>query len=287
MHPELRQILARLRVGLGRPGQLEAAVDGACARLVTARFDGERGVQEISPYVRPFLRRFEDEIARASLWALEGEHYRAVRAVESADRALADARRMARAHEGWEECSRSWWELHEAVGLAAFPDAVTVRMAESSLRLAEEMLGTGESRKARFVVSGCRRLVRQLAASNFADDRLPRLIDRRSNLRTSGTLPAALDRLLARLLDEGRVELADRLLGDWEIAGDAGSFAPSAFSIPPDRTLPRVGAERRMARLRAQEREARSLTETLIALHPAESGAEDSTTEEGGEQCRT
>lgn len=287
MHPELRQILARLRVGLGRPGQLEAAVDGACARLVTARFGGERGVQETSPYVRPLLSRFEDEISRARLWALEGEHRRAVRAVESADRALAAARRMARAHEGWEACSRSWRELFEAAGLAAFPDAATVRVVESSLDLAEEMLCAGESRKARFVVSGCRRLVRQLVAADFGDDRLPRLIDRRSALRASGALPAALDGLLERLLDEGRVELADRLFGDWEIAGDAGPSAPSELPAPPGRALPRVGAERLMARLRFQEREARGLTATLAALHFAESGAEDSTTEEGGERCRT
>jgi hypothetical protein len=227
--------------------------------LVTARYAQPPALQETSTYARPFLGRFEREVAQAQISVLEGQHPRAIRSLEEAERALGGARRMALAHDCWQESRQRWAWLSEQPGFEAVRELLTVRMAERSLALAESFLVAGDARKALFLARQFRDALDRVCSLDPDGERGRRLVQRLVRVQSGpDALPPELCLVLGRWIDEGRVELAERLTFDLEI--DSTRFEDEGARSA---RRSRGGA---LAKIGAVETEARNLAATLAAL---------------------
>jgi hypothetical protein len=272
MRSDLRKLFWRFREGLIRPSVVEEAVDAACSRLVSERFRQEGPLQETSTRVQPVLAEFENRVAYARLWLQAGEHRRAVLAVEEAEKALAGAHEMARAEGDWRSVGSSWRELSETFGLAAFPKLATVRVAERSLVVAEKFLDAGEARKAHLVARqlrvGLDRL-RQRVADGEPRAPLIRLL---VTLRSSGGPPVeGLSIVAGRLADAGLLELAQRLVEDWQAVEGEGHRDEAGQVLPPASF--RSGVASSAGRFEEIEREASRLASVLAGLAAGEASS--------------
>lgn len=218
MRGDLRRLYWRLSAGVIRRAVLEEAIEEACVRLVDDRSGAEVPFQEVSPFTRHFLVRFEKEISLAQTRAPEGDHYGAIRALEAAEETLHAARRIAAAHEDWEATVGSWAELRERFDLNLFAHLATVREVSRGLALTESFLEVGDARKARFVVRLCRGTITGITALDSDPERRNTLVRRLVALqRTACTPPESFLRILGRIADEGFLGFAERLVDDWEI----------------------------------------------------------------------
>lgn len=223
MRSDLRKLLSRHRFGLIRPAALDEAVDEACSLLVTDRFRLDGSLSGSSRFTQPLLVRFEDRIDRARLRILEGERHRAVEAVEAAETALAQAQKIAEAEREWQEVRTIWRELAEAFGLNAFPELATVRVAERSLEIARGFLEARKARKARLVVGQLRVGFERLTLPGEDQARRSELVRLLMRRHRSGAVEE-LASTVGRLADAGLLELAQRLVEDWEVLDEeAGS----------------------------------------------------------------
>lgn len=261
MRGDLRRLLWRLRAGVVRRAALEAAVEEACRALVESRFREAVELQEVSQFARSSLAIFEAQISMARHLALEGEHRRAVRAVEAAEAALAAARRLAEVHAAWEALVEAWKELVRRYDFEAFGHLATLREGARGLVVAEAFLRNGESRKARFVVRQCAAFLETLTRPVTSRDRSRALLHRLlAGRQAAHSRPDSLVRLLGRIADDGLLDLAERLFDDWEMGAEAGRTQAATRSTTPAR-----GREAliRMSRI---EQEARSLGSELAEL---------------------
>jgi hypothetical protein len=252
---DLRKLLWRVRTGYLRHSALEDAIEEACEDLVNLRFEENGSMMEVSQYSRPFLARFEEEVARARLWAPEGEAYRAVRAVEGAALALEEARRITQAHEVLEETSMYWVRLQGRFELQAVRDLLTLREVPRLLKLVETFLEDGESHKARFAMQFSRARIETLTALDRSPSRRRAMLTRTQGLETP-TLDS-LAQVTQKLIEEGLMNLAERLLEDWEV----GEEPPSPTGVE--------GPMPALQNIRAAAAEAQSLQRTLEALVPS------------------
>ncbi|MFP3939007.1 MAG: hypothetical protein ACLF0P_01750 [Thermoanaerobaculia bacterium] len=224
MRSDLRKLLSRHRAGMIRRSVLEEAVDEACTRLVSERFREGSSIPEGAPFVQGLLVRFEDRIADARQWVVAGELRRAVEAVEEAERVLSQAQKAGWAERECQAATTSWRKLSETYALGAFPELATVRVAERSLEVAQGFLATGESRKAWLVARQLRLGLGRLARQEEDAARRKALVRRLVAEQQAGG--ARLEELVStagRLAAAGLLELAQRLVEDWQAAeGGAG-----------------------------------------------------------------
>jgi hypothetical protein len=256
MRADLRRLLWQLRAGVIRRATLEVAVEEACTSLIAARHDREVPLRQAASCILPLLSRFEDSIFDARSGASEGDFNKAIRAVEDAETELVAGRRLSVVLEAWERLRADWTRWVERLGLQLASELVTLREGERLLRVARRFLDAGEDRKARFVVQRGQALLDRLGARNRSRHRRQELRERLETLLADS--PPGFDGLaglIDRLLGDGRLELADRLLDDWEM-GPEGSGS--------------LGGEARtsLARILTTSREARSLA---LELEPAAS----------------
>lgn len=233
MRSDLRRLQWRLRAGVVRRAALEDAVAAAGRQLVDRRFAAQLPLQEVSPYVRPFLAIFEAEIASALRLAVERADRRAIEAVERAEGALEAARGMTRAHQEWTILDTAWTGLKDRFGLAAHAHFATLREGAAGLTVAQRFLEAGEFRKARFVVRLGQNAFDELTKKQADPGR--RTILLRRHLEHRRIHPDAAEGLataLGRLVDDGFLVLAERLMTDWEMNSDALRRAASSDAIP-------------------------------------------------------
>lgn len=219
MRGDLRRLLWRCRVGVIRRTAVEDAVEETCRHLVDERFTAKVPFQEVSSFARPFLVQFEKKISESRRAARHGNHGRAIVAVERAETALAAARRIARAHEAWENILVSWTQLQDRFDLTSLAHQSTVREGSRMLVLAESFLQAGEARKALFVIRQSQVTLATLNVSDPDQERRRTLLRRlMRSQRSSSAPPKRLVQTLGRIADEGLLNLAERLLDDWEMA---------------------------------------------------------------------
>jgi hypothetical protein len=278
MQADLRKLFWRVKTGFLHRSKLEDAVEESCNRLVSLRFSDGFPRLEVSPYSRPHLARFEDEILRARLWAPEGEHRRAVRAVEGAVSALDAARLAAEAHSALDEALAFWTQLEERYELSPLGALPTLREVRRTLKLARSFLEEGESRKALFVSRLGLQQIDRLTTPDPNTNRREAL-SRRSNLigRTNDYGPFM--ESLTRLRDEGLLGFVERLLDDWEMVTQADQDSGGAISAVPEPAVRRIVET---------GRQAQAIKRALSALIPAEvDEGVDPETEESRKQSPT
>lgn len=219
MRGDLRRLLWRCRVGLIRRAALEDVVEETCRRLVDERFSAKVPFQEVSSFARPLLVQFEKKISESRRAARHGNHRRAIVAVEKAETALAVARRIAGAHEAWENILGSWTQLQDRFDLTSLAHQSTIREGSRMLVLAESFLQAGEARKALFVIRQSQETLASLNVSDPDSERRRTLLRRlMGSQRSPSAPPKRLVQILGRISDEGLLNLAERLLADWEMA---------------------------------------------------------------------
>jgi hypothetical protein len=272
---DLHKLLWRVRLGWVRRARLAEAIDEAASGLLARRFAPEAGLEpESSGFVNPFLVRFEEHLAWTRVRAQQGEERRAVAELESAEEALAGAQRMVAACRAWNEARRSWGELASGAGLERWPRLATVRVAERSLSVAEGFLAQGEAGKARLVVRQLQVELDRLRRRDPGDGpRRSALIRRLVSIRGGGGRGTTeLSEALGRLVDEGLLDLTQRLADDWEASPEGEDQLPATDSAGALRPETR-------SRLRETEAEALRLAATLADLGgSAGLGAPQSTT---------
>lgn len=271
MHSDLRRLLWHLRAGVVRSAALEEAVDKACAALVARRFEDSTAHLDHSRFARDSLGKFEQEIARARLAAPEGRYRLAVRAVGTAEAALGAARKVAEAERSWENLRMSWTGLLERFDLAPYSPLASLQEMSRTFSLTESFLLAGESGKARFVNRMCRERVRRLTATTD-DPGARRELARRLVERQHGpfAVPAGLVRVLSRMVDEGLVELACRLLDDWELGASPTGKTEGKPTLAVD--LGRISEITREASLLARELASAVLPGTTATEEAVRSG---------------
>lgn len=271
MRSDLRKLLSRHRAGMIRRSVLEDAVDEACTGLVSDRFRQGSCIPEGAPFVQGLLVRLEDRITHARLWVVAGEFRRAVEAVEEAERVLTRARKAGWAERECQAAATSWRKLSETYALGAFAELATVRVAERSLAVAQGFLAAGESRKAWLVARQLRLGLERLARREENAARRKALV--RALVAGQQAGGARLEELVStagRLADAGLLELAQRLVEDWQAAeGGAGGVGsrggPGRLAAAPGGiTLPSPGG-----RFGEIEREASRLVSILEEISAA------------------
>lgn len=258
MRGDLRRLLGRLRAGVIEDAVMLEALEEACRSLVTLRFESMSNAIETSSFARPLLSRFEAAVSRARLLAREGELRAAVHGVESAGAALEAARQCELGERELNRARAAWASLRARFDLGSFGDLATVRECERVLAIAESFLAGQAPRKAQFVLRQCRSTLDGLGTSRFEPARRRVLIERLEALRASPRPPERLLEALGRMVEEGPVELAQRLLADWEMTDPGGSSDVYA------------ALERRIEPIREAGREAASLLGELVRLAPEE-----------------
>lgn len=275
MRRDLRRKLWSLRAGVIRRETLREAVDEACSGLIAERFDRAPPLRTSASIVLRTLDRFERAVGDARHGAREGREREAVRAVESAESALAEAWRLSGALQSWERVRADWTRWTERFGLAAASGLATIREGERLLRVARRFLDAGEARKARFVARRCRALLERLTARDRSLERRRELLGRLRGLQREGSpTAAALAGSIDRLVSEGHLETADRLLDDWEMR-------------PEGSRLFRRASREALGRILATGREARTLAGGLeLVATPEDTDETDQRTDRAASAAR-
>lgn len=198
-------------------GHVERALRSELHRLVDERAKLQVRTAELRSYSAETLRQFDHRIATGMRHLGALKFAEALKAMREAAAALEALQSIDGSLQRLETIQKEWNKLFEKLELAQFADLPTLKVLDILILWVQEFLKAGEERKTQFVILLLKREREALSAQERVHSQAKRDLSCWLNLtKIAASDPARLDKLQS-LLDEGYVNLSERLCEDLEI----------------------------------------------------------------------